>query len=69
MDSPIALGKRAQLLSAVLLVSLGVGACSRDQKPIAEAVKPAQQVMEAAKGVEQSLQKSQENREAQSTKE
>ena len=63
--------EQSDCLSAVLLIALAfwLTACSRDQKPIAEAIKPAQQTMEAAKGVEQTLQKAQENREAQSPKE
>ena len=58
-------------LSAVLLIALAcwLGGCSRDQKPIVEAIKPAQQTLEAAKGVEQTLQKAHESREAQSPKE
>jgi hypothetical protein len=61
--------KRFKFLSSVMLIALALAACSRDQKPIAAAIKPAQQTMEAAKGMEQTLQKAHENREAQSPKE
>ena len=69
MDNPNANRKRLAYGSTVVLIALSFSACSRDQKPIAEAIKPAQQTMEAAKGVEQTLQKAQESREAQSPKE
>jgi len=69
MDNPIASRKGSKSLSSVILIALALAACSRDQKPIAEAIKPAQQTMEAAKGMEQTLQQAHENREAQSPKE
>ena len=63
--------RQPDYLPAIIMVALAVWltGCSRDQKPIVEAIKPAQQTLEAAKGVEQTLQKAQENREAQSPKE
>jgi len=69
MDKPMAKRNRFKFLPSVMLIALALSACSRDQKPIAEAIKPAQQTMEAAKGMEQTLQKAHENREAQSPKE
>jgi len=69
MGKPMAKRKRFKSLSSAMLIALSLSACSRDQKPIAEAIKPAQQTMEAAKGMEQTLQKAHENREAQSPKE
>ena len=64
MDNSIANCKRSRTLSSAILVALALSACSRDQKPIAEAIKPAQKTMEAAKDMEQTLQKAHENREA-----
>ena len=61
--------RRSDVISLVILTALLLSACSRDQKPIAEAVKPAQETLQAAKGVEQTLQKAQEDREARSSKE
>ena len=56
------------LLIPIAIVAL-LCACSRTQQPIVESIKPAQQTMEAAKGVEQTLQKNQENRENKSAQE
>jgi len=69
MNRKIAIRKLLDGLSAVSLIALSLSACSRDQKPIVDAIRPAQQTMEAARGVEQTLQQAQENREAQSPKE
>ena len=69
MSKPMANRNRFKFLSGVMLIAFVLAACSRDQKPIAEAIKPAQQTIEAAKGIEQTLQKAHENRESQSSKE
>ena len=69
MRNPTAQQQRIKVLSSAMLIAVALAACSRDQKPIAEAIKPAQKTMEAAKGMEQTLQKAHENREAQSPKE
>ncbi len=60
---------RRLFLSITITAMLLVGACSRTPQPIVDSVKPAQQTLETAKGLEQTLQNSQENREKQSTKE
>ena len=69
MGKPMARCKRLSFTASAMLMALALPACSRDQAPIAEAIKPAQQTMDAAKGMEQTLQKAHENREAQSPKE
>jgi len=69
MCNPLANRTRSGCLSIVILIGISLAACSRDQKPIAEAIKPAQQTMEAAKDMEQTLQKAHENREAHLPKE
>lgn len=48
----------ARLIPLAMLVLLC--ACSRNQQPMVEAVKPMQQSVEKAKGVEQTLQKAED---------
>jgi len=56
-----------------LLIPIAIAAllcaCSRTPQPVVESIQPAQQTLEAAKGLEQTLQKNQENREKKSAQE
>ena len=60
---------RLLVASAAALSIVATGACSRTPQPMVEAVKPMQESLDKAKGVEQTLQQAHESQQRQIDKE